>query len=250
MKKKQKKPKKSKGHCYRPGMRPVIPAWCYDAFGQLTEKEVGVLKEAVYNDLALMRMCTWEKGRYGDLLYVLRNLYTMADNVEGGDDFELLATMATAATQALYQMAQRAHETGGPARPEHIEAAMEPLRHAVDTYFAMMETLYRSEQEFARRKARTVNLTKALIEVAVGGTLIVDPHDAVNEELEICGLHGVAYAHGRCCVGYMRRREGRTEWVMPENDSFIVLEKPTLIFLVEKETSKTFKGKENETSQN
>lgn len=189
------KPKKKRTKKYQPG-RPKIPTWAYDSWGQLTEKDFEIFEDAEY---------------------------------------QLLATMGTAAIHGMKNLADEVKE-GKPRRPAVEAAMLKPLEHAIATYFKMMRELYRSEHEFARREADNLNLTKALQDVARGGVAVVAP-DETDEEVSRCGVQGVAYVHGRCEPGYMVREDGQNFWVIPERETFVRMTEPTLMFFLDTEPS-------------
>lgn len=145
------KPKKKRNKKYQPG-RPKIPAWAYDAWGQLTEKDFKIFEDAVKIDLGLIRMGTDEKCRYGDLLYAMRQLFAFSEKFSQDTEYQLLATMGTAAIHALKNVTDNEKE-GKPRCQAHVAALLAPLEHAISVYFTMMRELYRSEHEAARRQA-------------------------------------------------------------------------------------------------
>lgn len=200
--------------------------------GPLTEPDFERLETEVKLDLGLIKMGTMDRRCYGNVLYALRHFYSFSKNFEKQDENELLATMGTAAVHSLLNLVEEL-ENGKPRRPTVVAAMLEPLEHALATYFSMMRVLHRSEQEYARREAQKCSLTNALQEVAVGGIAIVLP-DSTDGDKPVCGVTGVAYVHGRCEVGHLEREDGQSFWVIPEKETFIRITKPTLIFLVEK----------------
>lgn len=231
------KPKKKRTKKYTPGRRPTIPTWVYDAWGQIPEESLQKLEDVCRTDLSLIKMGTWDRMRYGDLNFALKQFYAFAQSFDGSDEYELLATMATGALHALKNLADEEHK-GLPKRPKVIRAALAPLEQALETYFTMMRELYRSEHEAARRKADQTNLTKALEEVAVGGVCIVAPDETDGEVCRL-GCQGVAYVNSSCEVGHLARDENRNLfWVIDERNAFVRLVEPTLMFFVEDKPSK------------
>lgn len=228
------KPKKKRNKKYQPG-RPKIPTWAYDAWGQLTEKDFKLFEDTVKIDLGLIRMGTQEQCRYGDLLYAMRQLFAFSERFSQDAEYQLLATMGTAAIHGLKNLADEI-EAGKPRRPAVETAMLKPLEHAISTYFKMMRELYRSEHEAARREADNLSLTKALQDVAVGGIALVSP-DETDNELSRCGIRGVAYVHDRCEPGYMVREDGQNFWVIPERETFVRMTEPTLMFFLDTEPS-------------
>lgn len=228
------KPKKKRTKKYQPG-RPKIPTWAYDSWGQLTEKDFEIFEDAVKIDLGLIRMGTDEKCRNGDLLYAMRQLFAFAEHFDEDTDYQLLATMGTAAIHALKNVTDNEKE-GKPRCQAHVAALLAPLEHAISVYFTMMRELYRSEHEAARRQADNLSLTKALQDVAVGGIALVVP-DETDNELSRCGIRGVAYVHDRCEPGYMVREDGQNFWVIPERKTFVRMTEPTLMFFLDTEPS-------------
>lgn len=227
------KPKKKRTKKYRPG-RPTIPTWVYDAWGQIPEESLQKLEDVCRTDLSLTKMGTWDRMRYGDLNFALKQFYAFAQSFDGSDEYELLATMATGALHALKNLADEEHDG-----PKVIRAALAPLEQALETYFRMMRELYRSEHEAARRVADRTNLTKALGEVAVGGVCILAP-DEKDEEVCRLGCCGVAYVNSACEVGHLARDESTRNlfWVIDERGTFVRITEPTLMFFVETEPSK------------
>lgn len=231
------KPKKKRTKKYMPGRRPTIPTWVYDTWGQLSEESLQKLEDVCRTDLSLIKMGTWDRTRYGDLTFALKQFYAFAKSFDGSDEYELLATMATGALHALKNLADE-ERAGKPKRPKVIRAALAPLEQALETYFTMMRKLHRSEHEAARRKADRTNLTKALEDVAVGGVCIVAP-DEKDEEVCRLGCCGVAYVNSACEVGHLARDENRNLfWVIDERGTFVRITEPTLMFFVETEPSK------------
>lgn len=165
------KPKKKRTKKYQPG-RPKIPTWAYDSWGQLTEKDFKIFEDAVKIDLGLIRMGTQEQCRYGDLIFAMKQLFAFSEKFSQDAEYQLLATMGTAAIHGMKNLADEVKE-GKPRRPAVEAAMLKPLEHAIATYFKMMRELYRSEHEFARREADNLNLTKALQDVAHGGVAVV-----------------------------------------------------------------------------
>lgn len=188
------KPKKKRTKKYHPG-RPKFPAWTLDTLGPLKELDFERLETAVKLDLGLIKMGTMDRRCYGNILYALRHFYSFSQNFENQAENELLATMGTAAVHTLLNLAEEV-EDGKPRRPAVVAAMLEPLEHALATYFSMMRVLHRSEQEYARREAQRCSLTNALQEVAVGGIAFVLP-DSTDGDQIVCGVTGVAYVHGR-----------------------------------------------------
>lgn len=225
------KPKKKRTKKYHPG-RPKFPAWTLDTLGPLKELDFERLETAVKLDLGLIKMGTMDRRCYGNILYALRHFYSFSQNFENQAENELLATMGTAAVHTLLNLAEEV-EAGKPKRPAVVAAMLEPLEHALATYFSMMRVLHRSEQEYARREAQRCSLTNALQEVAVGGIAFVMP-DSTDGDRIVCGVTGVAYVHGRCEVGHLERKDRQSFWVIPEKETLIRITKPTLFFLVEK----------------
>lgn len=230
------KPKKRRTKKYQPG-RPKIPTWAYDAWGQLTESDIKRIDDVVNVDLNLIRLGTYDPERYKDILFALKQFYAFSKRFNGSDENELLATMGTAATQCLLGLSEEAYKTGKPAKPSYVEAMFEPLEHALATYSLMMRECYRSEHETARREARRMSLTKAIMEVGNGGCWIVDPKDSTQNGMDNLGKVGIAYVHRRCEIGYLEEDEGAIFWCIPDKQTFIRLEKPTLVLLFEKEPS-------------
>lgn len=228
------KPKKKRTKKYHPG-RPKIPTWAYDSWGQLTEKDFQLFEDTIRVDLGLIRMGTDENYRYGDLLYAMRQLFVFSEKFSQDTEYQLLATMGTAAIHALKNVTDNEKE-GKPRRQEHVSALLAPLEHAISVYFTMMRELYRSEHEAARRQAENLSLTKALQDVAVGGIALVAP-DETDEEISRCGIRGVAYVHGRCEPGYMVREERLNFWMIPERETFVRITEPTLMFFLEEKPS-------------
>ena len=228
------KPKKKRTKKYQPG-RPKIPTWAYDSWGQLTERDFKIFENAVKIDLGLIRMGTDEKCRYGDLLHAMRQLFAFAEHFDEDIDYQLLATMGTAAIHALKNVTDNEKE-GKPRCQAHVAALLAPLEHAISVYFTMMRELHRSEHEAARRQADNLSLTKALQDVAVGGIALVAP-DETDNELSRCGIRGVAYVHDRCEPGYMVREDGQNFWMIPERETFVRITEPTLMFFLEEEPS-------------
>ena len=229
------KPKKKRTKKYQPG-RPKIPTWAYDSWGQLTEKDFEIFEDTVKIDLGLIRMGTQEQCRYGDLIFAMKQLFAFSEKFSQDAEYQLLATMGTAAIHGMKNLADEVKE-GKPRRPAVEAAMLKPLEHAIATYFKMMRECYRSEHETARREARRMSLTKAIMEVGNGGCWIVDPKDTAQKGMDKLGKVGIAYVHRRCEIGYLEEDEGAIFWCIPDKQTFIRLEKPTLVLLFEKEPS-------------
>lgn len=237
------KSKSTRNKKYTP--RPTIPAWTYDAKGQLTENDLNRIFDVVDANLALLRLGSWDRNCYADLFFALRHFWCFSNHFDGDTENKLLATMATASIHAICDMIE-AEKAGKTKKPEAFKAVFEPLDNAMNVYFEMMRQSYRSEHEAARRGASRMNLTKALLEVAVGGVAIILP-EKNNEAIKHKKQHGVAYVHGRCEVGYIEDHDGKLFWRATDKDILIRIERPTLVFFVEKQKQQTGAKQESTT---
>ena len=103
------KPKKRRTKKYQPG-RPKIPTWAYDSWGQLTEKDFKIFEDAVKIDLGLIRMGTQEQCRYGDLIFAMKQLFAFSEKFSQDAEYQLLATMGTAAIHGMKNLADEVKE--------------------------------------------------------------------------------------------------------------------------------------------
>ena len=216
--------------------RDRIPAWCFDTIGPMQPEELDAFEDIVNADLAMITLGTWEVQHYDNIVFALKHFFCFAKYYSRSVEHEMMATMATAATQALINRAVEA-KAGGPAwRKDQVDALLEPLKLGISTYFQMMRASPRSEHVDARREACRMNLTLGLQNTAKGGVMLIDPATE-GDVSTLCGLTGVAFVHGRCAVGFLAEDDGKLYWMLPETESFIHLTKPTLAFFMEKEPS-------------
>lgn len=217
---------------YNPRKHETIPTWTLDAMGQLTEDDFRLFEDAIRSDISLIRMGTWDKGRYWNLLFAVKHFYCFAVNFQEKMQMRLLASMATAAIHGLKELADEKRE-GNLSRQDLIPCAVAPLELAMDTYLAVMRASYRSEHETARRAACRLNLTEAVGRVAKGGIAIVAPDETDGEVCRL-GVPGVAFVNSACEAGYLARNEQRhLFWMIPERKAFVRIANPTLMFFVE-----------------
>lgn len=224
--------RKKNPHKFIAGSEPTAPTWVYDLMGNLTNGDIRKLRERVNESMNMLRLWTYDNTYYSDMLFAMRHFHAFSKKFDSTTKNELLATMGTAAIHAIHNLVDEVR-AGKPKKEAAFKAMFEPLDHAVSTYYEMMSALYRSEHEYARREAYKMNLTKALTDVAIGGVSIIFP-DETDEDKLFCGVHGVAYVHGRCEAGYISRINDVTYWTVPETQTLIRIDKPTLMFMVEK----------------
>lgn len=230
-------PKSKKPRHKKRQERDTKPSWTYDAIGNPTKNEIKKLLDISDANLALLRLGSSDDTCSSDIFFALRHFWCCANYFKGDTENKLLATMATASVHAMRDMIEAEHK-GIKRNEEAFRSVFEPLDHAMNTYFEMLKNSYRSENVFAIRQAKRMSLSRALLSVAVGGVAIIYP-EKKNEVIKHKKQHGVAYVHGRCEVGYIEDHDGKLFWRATAKDILIRIERPTLVFFVEKQKQQT-----------
>lgn len=225
------KSKNTRNKKYCPG-RPKIPAWTYDAMGPLTPENIQLLIDTVNTELNLIRMGSWDKNCYWNTQFALKQFWAFSKHFDQQIKNEMLATMASAAVQAIFDLVNQEQKGAKRCQPV-LDAVFAPLDHAIQTYFAMMKASHRSEHEEARRIAAKMDLEKALRQVAVGGIAIIHP-ERIEQIKKYAETHGVAHTNGECHVGRLRVVNNKAGWFDSERESTLSITAPTLAFFVQK----------------
>lgn len=221
------KPKKKRSKKYHPKPCRINATIAGRLIGEKDPLEFEILKEFAEESLDRIQLGSENGDDYANAYCLVRNLWVLATQFEEKADLQLLCIMAKAALCFLID-----HPKFTPRAP-----VCAPVQHAFDAYFELARQFDRAALIASQRVAS--DQYKTLIRARKDSFCFLNPSAPPNDVVHgVCKVRSIAYIRGECVTGYLEIINGRYVWRNPLNGSSLVLEEPTLIFLVYEHSDK------------